>query len=171
MLTASQGAAQVSAQQPRASHDQAIYLKFPDITWDKIVPELGDRSPEIAILHVDPSTQATKLMIRVPKDFHVPKHWHTANETHTIVSGTFIMQQRRTAGGVGAGFVQRRAQQGGSPSLDEAGGRDAAVHHGGWRMGCELGRWSAPSAGQVGRRWSISREVGLPTAAGMEVRR
>ena len=92
MLTASQGAAQVSTQQPGASHDPAIYLKFQDITWDKIVPELGDRSPEIAILHVDPNTQATKLMIRVPKDFHVPKHWHTANETHTIVSGTFIMQ-------------------------------------------------------------------------------
>ena len=70
MLTASQVAAQVSTQQPSASHDQAIYLKFPDITCDKIVPELGDRSPEIAILHVDPSTQATKLMIRVPKDFH-----------------------------------------------------------------------------------------------------
>ena len=52
----------------------------------------GDRSPEIAILHVDPTTRATKLMIRVPKDFHVPKHWHTANETHTVVSGTFIME-------------------------------------------------------------------------------
>jgi quercetin dioxygenase-like cupin family protein len=27
----------------------------------------------------------------VPRDFHVSKHWHTANETHTIVSGTFVM--------------------------------------------------------------------------------
>src|SRR4051812_920977 len=27
-------------------------------------------------------------------------------------------------------------------------------------MGCELGRWSAPSAGQIGRRWSISRGSG-----------
>ena len=24
--------------------------------------------------------------------FHVAKHWHTANETHTIVSGTFLME-------------------------------------------------------------------------------
>jgi len=113
MLTASQGAAQVSAQQPRASHDQAIYLKFPDITWGKIVPELGDRSPEIAILHVDPSTQATKLMIRVPKDFHVPKHWHTANETHTIVSGAFIMQhdggQREELGPGSFNYVPSKA--------------------------------------------------------------
>jgi len=113
MLTASQVAAQVSTQQPSASHDQAIYLKFPDITWDKIVPELGDRSPEIAILHVDPSTQATKLMIRVPKDFHLPKHWHTANETHTIVSGTFIMQheggQREELGPGSFNYVPSKA--------------------------------------------------------------
>ena len=31
-------------------------------------------------------------MIRVPKDSHVPMHWHTANETHTIVKGTFIVE-------------------------------------------------------------------------------
>ncbi len=94
ILAASHAAAQATEHQPRAAHDHAIYLKFQDIKWDKIAPELGDRSPEIAILHVDPTTQATKLMIRVPKDFLVPKHWHTANETHTIVSGTFIMEHQ-----------------------------------------------------------------------------
>jgi quercetin dioxygenase-like cupin family protein len=94
ILAASHAAAQATEHQPRAAHDHAIYLKFQDIKWDKIAPELGDRSPEIAILHVDPTTQATKLMIRVPKDFHVPKHWHTANETHTVVSGTFIMEHQ-----------------------------------------------------------------------------
>ena len=31
-------------------------------------------------------------MIRSPKNYHAPKHWHTANETHTVISGTFIMQ-------------------------------------------------------------------------------
>ena len=31
-------------------------------------------------------------MIRFPKNFHVPKHWHTANETHTVVKGTFIIE-------------------------------------------------------------------------------
>jgi len=31
-------------------------------------------------------------MIRVPKDFHVPQHWHSANETHTVMNGTFIMK-------------------------------------------------------------------------------
>lgn len=71
---------------------QAMFVKAQDLEWKKIMPELGDRSPEIVFLRVDPKTQATQLMIRVPKDFHVPKHWHTANETHTILSGTFIME-------------------------------------------------------------------------------
>ena len=105
--------AQTSAHPPGHSPDQAIYLKFQDIEWERIVPELGEGSPEIAILHIDPSTKATKLMIKVPKNFHVPKHWHTANETHTIVSGTFIMQheggQRHELGPGSFNYVPSKA--------------------------------------------------------------
>ncbi len=93
ILSASVPAFAQSSPPPHSTgHNELIYLKFQDMRWDRIIPELGDNSPEIIILHVDPTTQATKLMIRVPKNFHVPKHWHTANETHTIVSGTFIME-------------------------------------------------------------------------------
>jgi quercetin dioxygenase-like cupin family protein len=67
-------------------------VKFQDIKWQKAIPELGEGSPEIVILHVNPETRATQLMIRVPKDFHVPPHWHSANETHTIINGAFIVQ-------------------------------------------------------------------------------
>lgn len=74
----------------QAAH--ALNLKFNELKWERIVPELGERSSEIAILRVDPVTQATQLMIRVPKNVHVPKHWHTANETHTVLSGTFIIE-------------------------------------------------------------------------------
>ena len=42
-------------------------------------------------MHVNPNTKATELLIRTPKDFHVPKHWHTANETLTVIRGTFVM--------------------------------------------------------------------------------
>ena len=52
-----------------------------------MLPDLGDASPEIAILHVDPNTEATQLLIRTPKALHVRKHWHSANETHTMISG------------------------------------------------------------------------------------
>jgi quercetin dioxygenase-like cupin family protein len=78
----------------QSSHpaDHHLNLKFEDLRWEKIIPELGEGSPEIVILRVDPQTQATQLMIHVPKDFHVQRHWHSANETHTIISGTFILQ-------------------------------------------------------------------------------
>jgi mannose-6-phosphate isomerase-like protein (cupin superfamily) len=90
-LSARRAAAQNQAP-PVSSSGHALNVAFKDLKWQKIVPELGDRSPEIVILRVDPSTQATQLMIRVPKNTHVPKHWHTANETHTVMSGTFIIE-------------------------------------------------------------------------------
>lgn len=74
------------------SNLHALNIRFDTLKWGKIVPELGERSSEITILHIDPQTHATQLLIRVPKSFHVPMHWHSANETHTIVSGTFIME-------------------------------------------------------------------------------
>jgi hypothetical protein len=77
------------------SHDamvHALYAKYQDMKWEKLVPELGAASAEITILNVDPKTGATQLMIRSPKNYHAQKHWHTANETHTVISGTFIMQ-------------------------------------------------------------------------------
>ena len=63
-----------------------------DLEVGETCPGRGDHSPGITILHVDPQTGATLLMIRSPKNYHAPKHWHTANETHTVVSGTFIMK-------------------------------------------------------------------------------
>lgn len=71
---------------------QATFVGYEDVTWSKILPELGAKSPEIAILHVDPTTQATKLMIRTPAAIHVRRHWHTANETHTILRGTAVLE-------------------------------------------------------------------------------
>jgi quercetin dioxygenase-like cupin family protein len=76
----------------KAPDVQVLNVPYSDIKWQKLTPELGERSSEIAILHVDPVTRATQLMIRVPKDSHVPMHWHTANETHTVVKGTFIVE-------------------------------------------------------------------------------
>jgi mannose-6-phosphate isomerase-like protein (cupin superfamily) len=36
----------------------------------------------------DSKTHATQLLIRSPKALHVRKHWHSANETHTVIGGT-----------------------------------------------------------------------------------
>jgi quercetin dioxygenase-like cupin family protein len=80
------------AQNAPAASAHAQYQKYQDLKWEKTNPELGSNSPEIAILHVNPVTQATELLIRSPKNFHVPRHWHSANETITLIRGTFIME-------------------------------------------------------------------------------
>jgi mannose-6-phosphate isomerase-like protein (cupin superfamily) len=67
------------------------FKNLSDLKWDKILPDLRADSPEICILHVDSKTQATSLLIRTPKAIHVRKHWHTANESHTIISGTAVL--------------------------------------------------------------------------------
>jgi quercetin dioxygenase-like cupin family protein len=90
VLLARPGAAEDPVKPAGGGH--SLNVPFNDLKWQKIVPELGERSAEITILRVDPVTQATQLMIRVPRNTHVPKHWHTANETHTIMSGTFIIE-------------------------------------------------------------------------------
>ena len=84
-------AALVLAMQAPA-HDHHLNVNPADLKWERIFPELGADSPEIAILRVDPQTQATQLMVRVPKNFRVPPHWHSANETHTVLEGTFIFE-------------------------------------------------------------------------------
>ena len=103
VVSASSGQPRAAANQAAApdSTQQPIYSKLADLKWNRIFPEIGEQSSEISILHVDPTTGATQLMIRMPANFHVPLHWHTANETHTVVSGTLVMQcegKRETLG-------------------------------------------------------------------------
>jgi mannose-6-phosphate isomerase-like protein (cupin superfamily) len=73
---------------PEATANAPEFKNLSGLKWDKILPDLGADSPEISILHVDPKTHATSLLIRTPTAIHVRKHWHTANETHTLVRGT-----------------------------------------------------------------------------------
>ncbi len=77
--------------EPGAAPQAPVFARYSELTWNKILPELGAKSPEIAILRVDPATQATQLMIRTPAAIHVRKHWHTANETHTLLRGKAIL--------------------------------------------------------------------------------
>jgi quercetin dioxygenase-like cupin family protein len=92
MIAVSPAAAQTTAPMFHDGATHAIYQKFADLKWEKLIPELGDASAEITILNVDPKSGATQLLIRSPKNYHAPRHWHSANETHTVISGTFIMQ-------------------------------------------------------------------------------
>jgi mannose-6-phosphate isomerase-like protein (cupin superfamily) len=74
-----------------ATSDGPIFKNVSDLKWDKILPDLGESSPEICFLHVDPKTQATSLLIRTSKAIHVRKHWHTANESHTMIFGKAVL--------------------------------------------------------------------------------
>ena len=73
---------------PAATANAPEFKNLSDLKWDKILPDLGADSAEISILHVDPKTRATSLLIRTPTAIHVRKHWHTANESHTLIAGT-----------------------------------------------------------------------------------
>ncbi len=91
-ITTSAAHAQMNTPAAHDAMSMPAYMKFDDFKWERLVPALGVNSAEITILHVDPKTGATQLLIRSPKNYHAEKHWHTANETHTVLSGTFIMQ-------------------------------------------------------------------------------
>ncbi|MGQ0445846.1 MAG: DUF4437 domain-containing protein [Beijerinckiaceae bacterium] len=83
--------------------DAPSFKPLPEVQWSRMMPELGDASPEIAILHEDRKTHATQLLIRSPKSFHVRKHWHSANETHTIITGKAVFECDGKKGEFGPG--------------------------------------------------------------------
>jgi hypothetical protein len=98
------GETKKGAQGVPADTPQPIFRNYQDFKWNRILPDLGESSPEICILAVDPKTQATKLMIRAPKGIHVRKHWHSANETHTVILGVqvFACEGKRVEQGPGS---------------------------------------------------------------------
>jgi mannose-6-phosphate isomerase-like protein (cupin superfamily) len=92
---------------------QAMSARFEDAKWQTMVPELGNDSPQISILRVDPKTSATQLLIRTPSKLHVPLHWHTANETHTMILGTAVFEhdgKREELGPGGFNYIPAKMQ-------------------------------------------------------------
>ncbi len=88
-----------------------LHARYGDLQWQPIVPELGADSPQVSILRVDDKTHATHLLIRMPKRMHVPMHWHSANETHTVIKGTMVFEhdgQRHELGPGGFNYVPAR---------------------------------------------------------------
>jgi quercetin dioxygenase-like cupin family protein len=93
------------------SQKHAMNARYDDLQWQPIVPELGAESPQVAILRVDEKTRATQLLIHMPKRMHVPMHWHSANETHTVIRGTMVFEhdgQRHELGPGGFNYVPAR---------------------------------------------------------------
>jgi hypothetical protein len=64
----------------------AKVVKADDMKWEP----LGGGF-DISILYTNPTTQATYLVIRGSANQHVPRHWHSSNETITALQGTFVV--------------------------------------------------------------------------------
>jgi quercetin dioxygenase-like cupin family protein len=71
--------------QPRAD-SMGTVVKAGDIKWEPL-----EGGFEISILYTNPTTQATYLVIRGPGNLHVPRHWHSSNESITVLRGTFVV--------------------------------------------------------------------------------
>ncbi len=92
---------------------QAMSARYEDLMWQTMVLDLGNDSPQISILRVDPKTNATQLLIRTPKKMHVPIHWHSANETHTMIQGTAVFEhegKREQLGPGGFNYIPAKMQ-------------------------------------------------------------
>ena len=92
---------------------QGMSARYKDLKWQTMVPELGKDSPQISILRVDPKTNATQLLIRTPKKMHVPMHWHSTNETHTMIKGTAVFEhegKREKLGPGGFSYIPAKMQ-------------------------------------------------------------
>jgi quercetin dioxygenase-like cupin family protein len=96
-----------------AKPGEAMAATYENLEWQTIVPELGTDSPQISVLRVDAKTKATQLLIRVPKRVHVPMHWHSANETHTVIRGQWTFEHegaREELGPGGFNYIPARMQ-------------------------------------------------------------
>jgi quercetin dioxygenase-like cupin family protein len=69
-----------------------VSLCAEDIQWQKAFPDLGPDGPDLAVVHVNPRTQATQVLVRATKQVVVPWHWHTPNEAVTVMKGTFTVE-------------------------------------------------------------------------------
>ena len=61
-------------------------VKTDDMKWERL-----DDGFEISILYTNPKTQATYLVIRGPGNQHIARHWHSSNESITVLKGTFTV--------------------------------------------------------------------------------
>jgi quercetin dioxygenase-like cupin family protein len=121
--------AQSPAPRPAAGHGHAdvhgpaTHSDLDDLKWEVMVPELGADGPQAAILRVDPATKATQLLIRMPKRMHVPVHWHSANETHTVIKGTMVFEhggQPHALGPGGFNYIPARTPHQAWSATDDA---------------------------------------------------
>ncbi len=61
-----------------------------DLKW--VPAEALPPGATMAVMREDPVTKAVDFLLKVDKDYRVPKHWHTPNERVTIIEGSFTTE-------------------------------------------------------------------------------
>jgi mannose-6-phosphate isomerase-like protein (cupin superfamily) len=74
------------------AEEPPIFFLPDEMEWKRIIPQMGDESPKLAVVRHDQQTGSTSMLIWTPPNFHVPRHWHTGSEKHMLVRGIFIME-------------------------------------------------------------------------------
>ena len=115
-------------QHPPAAAQTSASTSYDNLQWQTMVSRTGRRLSQVAMLRVDPKTQATQLLIRIPKQMHIPMHWHSANETHTVIKGTFVFEHEGRAARARTRRVQLPPRAHAPSGMGV--GRCAGVHHG-----------------------------------------
>ncbi len=61
-----------------------------------MLPELGNDSPKVSLLRMDPATGAATFLIQIPSAFHFPPHTHKGSETTFVLAGAHVFEDGET---------------------------------------------------------------------------
>lgn len=78
-------APQESPKQDPPAAPKEIVVKAANVKW---TDHQGVPGAKVAVASGDPAKGPAVVLIKFPKGTNVPAHWHTANETVTVVSGS-----------------------------------------------------------------------------------
>ncbi|SRR5713226_8352398 len=67
-----------------------VTVNAADLKW--VPAEALPPGGMMAVIREDPATKAVDFLLKVAKDYHIPKHWHSPNERVTIIEGTFTTE-------------------------------------------------------------------------------
>jgi quercetin dioxygenase-like cupin family protein len=79
---------------PTSAAKDAVVVKAADVKWADHPSVPGAK---MAVESGDPAKGPAVVLIKFPKGSTVPPHWHTANETVTVVSGSSVFGSGETA--------------------------------------------------------------------------
>lgn len=69
------------------STDRMTITRYADLKWEKMLPKLGESSPEMSVLHEFRTTKGVQILLRTPKAIHIRKHWHSSDESVLVLKG------------------------------------------------------------------------------------